>query len=69
MFPGLGVADVVKLLGDALFGPRSVVQESHQRLFLGELQATEGVMILKILVPSNKFSSLITSQYNQAKSA
>lgn len=38
VFPGLGVADVVKLLGDALLGPGPVVQESHQRLLLGELQ-------------------------------
>lgn len=26
VFPGLGVSDVVKLLGNALFGPRPVVQ-------------------------------------------
>lgn len=47
VFPGLGVADVVKLLGDALFSPGPVVQQSHQRLLLGELQGTGSDIILK----------------------
>lgn len=37
VFPGRRVSDVVELLGDALFGPRPVVQQRHQRLLLGEL--------------------------------
>lgn len=40
VFPGLRVADVVELLCDALFGPRPVVQQRHQRLLLSELNTT-----------------------------
>jgi len=40
VLPGLGVTDVVELLGDALLGPRPVVEQRHQRLLLGQLEAT-----------------------------
>ena len=30
VFPGVGVADVVKLLGNTLARPRAVVQQCHQ---------------------------------------
>lgn len=38
VLPGLGVSDVVELLGDAVLGPRAVVQQRHQRLLLGQLE-------------------------------
>lgn len=38
VLPGRGVSDVVELLGDAVFGPRAVVQQGHQRLSLGQLE-------------------------------
>lgn len=54
VFPGLGVTNVVKLLGDALFGPGSIIQKSHQRLLLGELQeAGSNVTLVTILVLYN----------------
>lgn len=57
MLPGLGVSDVVKLLGDALFGPGPVVQESHQRLLLGELQGRGSGIVLKNIL---HYSVLLT---------
>lgn len=43
VLPGLQVAQVVKVLGDALLGPGPVVQQSHQRLLLGQLCRTQEV--------------------------
>lgn len=37
VFPGMVVADVVKLLGHALAAPRTVVEQRDQRLMLCQL--------------------------------
>lgn len=77
VLPGLGVSDVVKLLGDALFGPGPVVQESHQRLLLGELQGRGSGIVLKnilhylvlLTLSKNCLISGIISQCSRVKSA
>lgn len=42
------MSDVVELLSDALLGPRPIVQQSHQSLFLGELEATGSDIITRL---------------------
>lgn len=53
VLPSLQVAQVVKVLSDALLSPRPVVQQGHQRLFLGQLCRTQEVTSSTLSQQSN----------------